>query len=117
MTREKLAKIYKRHSDTLTRDLRAIGIRHRTKLSYDDLQEIYWKLDGGLRNWILPLGILNEFPTKENVEKFYNHIGITMSEEWYEFYFVTLGTEKLSLNSTNGYTGSMEAQYAWSPPR
>lgn len=115
MSREKLAKIYKRHTETLARDLKQIEIHHQAKLSYADLKNIYWKFDWP--KWILPLGIQNEYPTRANVEMFYKQIDVEMNEKWYEFYFVTLGTEELSRNSANSYFDPMDLQYVWSPPR
>lgn len=113
MSRERLAKVYQRHPETLARDLKEIGILHHAKLSFVDLQNIYWKLD--LPKWIFPLGIQNDAPTRANVEMFYKQIGVKMTNQWYEFYFETLGTAKLSLNPTGG--NPMELHYVYNSPR
>ncbi|HTF17329.1 MAG TPA: hypothetical protein VK658_04605 [Chryseolinea sp.] len=113
MSREKLAKIYRRHPETLASDLKEIGIDHQSKLSFTDLQNIYWKL--GLPDWILPFGIQNVAPARTGVKKFYSQIGVTMTEKWYDFYYKTLGTADIVQSSES--TNSTELQYVWNAPR
>jgi hypothetical protein len=111
MTRETLAKIYGMCSEKLTGKLFGIGISHQGKLSYEDLQNVYWKL--GLPDLVTSLHIENQYLLREDVKRFYQYLGITMPEKWYKFYFETLyfKEEELRFQAQNGYFDPEALQY------